>query len=102
MPSTLGLRRDETGRLDGGPAGIRGAGLLAQRRGGDVEGCKLVDQHPDAGRIRLLVDPVERRHRLSLQQQRDLLVRQHHQLLDQPVRLGLFQSVGPGDVPLRR
>ena len=51
---------------------------------GDVAGAHALEQTESH---RLLVDPVERRDALALQEQGDLLVGQDHQLLDQPVRL---------------
>ena len=52
-------------------------------------------------RVGLLVHPVERRHAAALQQLGDLLVGEDHQVLDQPVGLGLLDSARSHDGPVR-
>ena len=62
---------------------------------------QLLDQALDPLRVRLRVDPVDRRHPLALEQLRDLFVGEDHQPLDQAVGLGLRDAAGADHVALR-
>jgi hypothetical protein len=55
----------------------------------------------DRARLGPLVDAVERRHLARLEQRRDRLVGGDHQVLDQPVRLGLLARHEPVTWPSR-
>ena len=94
MAAPLGLPGDQPARLPGELARLLGGDRLRQRRRRDLEGRELLDQPPDPLRVGLLVDPVERRHAAALEQLRDTLVGEDHQLLDQPVGLGLRRPSG--------
>ena len=61
-----------------------------ERRRGDVERVELRDQPFDPRWIRPLVDAVQGGELARLQEPRDGLVGGDHQVLDQPVRLGLL------------
>ena len=75
--------RHQVGRL------LRGHRLRA-RRGRHVERGQLVGEVLDARRLGPLVHAVERRQLARLKQRRHRLVGGDHQVLDQPVRLGLL------------
>jgi hypothetical protein len=100
VPAALGLARGELAGLDRDPSGLAGRGVLRQRRRRDVERRELVHHPGDPLGVGLLVDAVEAGDPLALDQLRDLFVGQDHQLLDQPVGLGLGDGLGCGHVPL--
>ena len=54
--------------------------------------CSIIQ--PDPLGVRLLVDAVDRRDAAALEQLGDTLVGEDHQVLDQPVGLGLRDRVG--------
>ena len=66
-----------------------GDDALGQRGRGNSERGQLLDQAFDALRVGLFVHPVERRDVASFQKLGHPLVGQDHQMLDQPVGLGL-------------
>ncbi len=68
---------------------LRGRERLGHRRRRDVQRRELVDQAQHRLRLRALVDAVERRDRALVEHRRHRLVGGDHQVLDQPMRLGL-------------
>ena len=69
---------------------LRRRHVLAHRRRRDAERRELLDEPQRALAVGLLVDAVQRRHAALGQQPRDLLVGRDHEVLDEPVRLGLL------------
>ena len=80
---------------------VGGLQRIGQGRGRHLQVGQTVGQEGDPARVGALVDPVQRRDAAPLQGRGDLLVGQHHQALDQAMRLG----IGHGDrglhVPFR-
>ena len=98
VAAALGLSGDQPARLTRQLAGLLGRDRVRQRRRRDVERRQLLDQPADPLGIGLLVDPVEGRDAPALEQLRDPLVGEDHQVLDQPVGLGLRHRVGSDDL----
>ena len=96
-PRRARLARDQPARLADELGGLRGAEALGQRRRRHVERGELRDEPLDARRVGPLVDAVERRHPATLAELGHLLVREDHQVLDQPVGLGLRDRAGADD-----
>ena len=92
----LCLPGDQAARLSGKLARLLGGDRVRQRRRRNVEGSELLDHPANPLRVRLLVDPVDGRDAAALEELSDTLVREDHQLLDQPVGLGLRDRVGAG------
>ena len=66
--------------------GSGGVGTSSERQ--------LIDEPLDPRRVGLLVDAVDGGHAAALAELGDLLVGEDHQLLDQPVGLGLLDGFG--------
>ena len=92
----LGLPGDQAARLSGKLARLLGGDRVRQRRRRNVEGSELLDHPANPLRVRLLVHPVDGRDAAALEELGDTLVREDHQVLDQPVGLGLRDRVGAG------
>ena len=94
MAAALGLAGDQLARLGGELTGLLGGRASREAAGvGISSACELLDQQLDPRRVGLLVDAVERARLAPLEVVGDLLVGEHHQLLDQAVRLGLLDAV---------
>ena len=100
VPAALGLAADQAARLRRQLGRLRRGDALriGQRRRRQVERGELLEQDRDPARVRVLVDAVERRRPATLAELGDALVGEDHQLLDQPVGLGLLDRVGADDV----
>ncbi len=77
---------------------LRARHPLRQRRRRHVERGELRDEPFDALGLGSLVNAVQARRAALLEQPRDGFVGRDHQVLDQPVRLGLRAGVDRGDV----
>ena len=97
MTSPLRLARHQAAHLAGQLAGLGSGQALGQRGRRHVEGGQLLDEQLDPLRLRLLVDPIQGGDAAPLQQLGDALVGEDHQVLDQPVGLGLGHRPGAGD-----
>ena len=87
----LGDRSEQIGRL-------RRRHVPGQRRRGHLERGQLCHETLDPRRLGALVHAIQAWHLLPLQQVRDGFVGGDHQMLDQPVRLGLRARMYLGDV----
>ena len=79
--------------------GLRRRHVLVHGRRRDAERRELLDEAQRALAVGLLVDAVQRRHPALGEHPRDLLVSRDHEVLDQPVRLGLLAGPRLRDVP---
>ena len=103
VAAALGLARDQPARLARRARPPRSGESFSGSGGvGRSSAASCSNRTLDPLRVGLLVDPVERRHAAALAELGDLLVGEDHQLLDQPVGLGLRDRVRRDHVARRR